>query len=91
MATAADVRALEAECPWLREDVRRDLAALRESTAAAAQRFAADVRVLARLRRGTARRTSCRPRAARPVRPWLPESERVRTGPRVWLDDDAPF
>jgi hypothetical protein len=49
MATAADVRALEAECPWLREDFQSDLAALRESTAAAAQRFAADMRVLARL------------------------------------------
>ena len=45
MATAADVRALEAECPWLREDFQSDLALLRSSTALAAQRYAEDVRV----------------------------------------------
>jgi hypothetical protein len=49
MATAADLRALEAECPWLRADFQADLALLRGSTAEAAQRFAADMHVLARL------------------------------------------
>jgi hypothetical protein len=49
MATAADVRSLEQECPWLRADFRADLAALSDSTAAAARQLAADARVLARL------------------------------------------
>ena len=49
MATAADVRSLEQECPWLRDDFRAGLAALGDSTAAAARQLAADARVLARL------------------------------------------
>ncbi len=49
MATAADVRALEADCPWLRDDFRADLAALSASTADEARRMAADAVVLARL------------------------------------------
>lgn len=49
MASQADLRALEDECPWLREDFQADLAALRTSTAEAAMRFAGDMRVLARL------------------------------------------
>jgi hypothetical protein len=49
MATAADLRALEAETPWLRAEFQADLAALGQSTAEAARRFAGDMRVLARL------------------------------------------
>jgi hypothetical protein len=49
MARAEDVAAIEALCPWLRPDFQADLAALGNSTAAAARQFAADVRVVARL------------------------------------------
>ena len=49
MASRAALEELEALCPWNRDDFRADLALLRESTAAAAQTMAADVRLLARL------------------------------------------
>ena len=38
MANAAAVRALEADCPWLRQDFQDDLATLQESTSDAARR-----------------------------------------------------
>ncbi len=49
MAKAADVRALEDDCPWERADFRADLGVLVGSVQAAARQYAADVRVLARL------------------------------------------
>ena len=49
MARAEDVAALEAQCPWLHPAFQAGLAALGNSTAAAARQFAADVRVVARL------------------------------------------
>ena len=49
MASAAAVAALEADCPWVKDDFRADLARLAGSTAAAARSYASDVRVLARL------------------------------------------
>ena len=49
MARAEDVAALEALCPWLRPDFQADLAALSDSTAAAARQLAADARVVARM------------------------------------------
>lgn len=45
----ADLRALEALCPWERADFRAGLRALSESTGEAARRFAADMQVLAGL------------------------------------------
>lgn len=47
MATAAALRAIEDDCPWVREDFQAGLAALGESTAEEARRFARDM--LARL------------------------------------------
>ncbi len=49
MASAADLQALDAECPWLREDFQSGLATLRDSTAETARRLAADARVLTAL------------------------------------------
>jgi len=49
MATRAALRAIEDDIPWLREDFQADLAALGESVAEQARRFAADMVVLARL------------------------------------------
>ncbi len=49
MATAAALREIEDDCPWLRDDFQAGLAALGESTADEARRFAADMRLLAEL------------------------------------------
>jgi hypothetical protein len=49
MATAAALREIEDDCPWLHADFQADLAVLAESTAEQPRRFAGDVRVLARL------------------------------------------
>jgi hypothetical protein len=49
MARAEDVRELEAMLPWLRADFQAGLAALTDSTAESARRFAADVQHLSGL------------------------------------------
>jgi hypothetical protein len=66
MARAADLRAIEDDCPWVREDFRAGLERLRCSTAAAAQAFAGDMRVLADLARQVPR---C-PMDERGATPW---------------------
>src|SRR5688500_16026337 len=49
MASRADLRAIEDECPWLREDFQAGLAVLSGSVEEQARRFAADMVVLAEL------------------------------------------
>src|SRR5687768_5375814 len=49
MASQADLRAIEHECPWLREDFRAGLAVLSGSVQEQARRFAAEMVELAEL------------------------------------------
>ena len=66
MATAQMLREIEDDCPWLRTDFQAGLAALSESTAEQARRFAADMQVLAQL---TAQVPRC-PGDERGATPW---------------------
>ena len=79
MASPLDLRELERGCPWTREDFRAGLAALSNSAADAARRFAADVKVLAGL-------TAMVPRCAfdqRGATPWTSFRREVAVARKV--------